>query len=229
MLYKIQFVFYREKKATAQEILDELNRFVSLIPAWNVKPAIWLIAHPSKEMIAISNETITDETIAYTESMISLKKSFNIVLADENKDDSVLTIWLMNTPVVSDNRYYLTLTISSLDKDNGKNIFSGFIHSMLGISEWDFKFILLDTEQYKQNRKCVFHDRLSVGWMLYLPKIIDKTQVPSASEVLIFDGFGSLIISSDVFDGNNIQDVTVANNIEIELSASGELPLIYEV
>lgn len=204
MFFKIQCVFYRERKATAQEILSELNKFISLIPAWSIKPEKWLIAHPSKTMVAISNQAITDEAITYVESMMSLKKKFNLVLADENKDDSILTVWLMNTPVISDNRYYLTLTISNLHDDSGKNIFSEFIRGMLTISDWNFKFILLDTEQYKQNRKCVFHDRLSVGWMLYLPKLIDKTQVPSASEVKVFDGFGTLIISSDTFDGNDI-------------------------
>jgi len=229
MLYKIQIVFYREKKATAREILSELNDLVNLIPSWKVKPRIWYMAHPLEEMVAISDARVTNKAIEYTESLMSSKKLINIVLADEKKDNSVLTIWLANTPAVSDNRYYLTLTISSLDELNDKEVFSFFIHSMLSISTWDFKFILLDTEQYKQNKRCVFNDRLSVGWMLYLPKIIEKNEIPSASAVEIFDGLGSLIISSDKFDGDSINDINVANNVEIELSAIGELPLLYDI
>lgn len=230
MFYKVQFIFYRDKTGSAPDLLSELMSFVNKIPDWQEKPKEWIIAHPSEFMLAFKDGNINDEAVKYVETIIQKDDIFNIVLADKNRDDSILTISLMNTPVVSSMRYYLTLTIKKLSKMNDKLVFIKFLEKILDVHEWSVKFILLDTEQYKRNRKSVFNDRLAVGWMLYLPTKIERNHALSASDVINFtNSLGTLIISKDKFDGSDVNDIYIANNIEIELSAHGELPKISEI
>lgn len=230
MFYKIQFIFYRKKNTVQQDIFNDLILFIKQLPDWKEKPSQWLIAHPTKTLIAIDNGEATSDARSYIEVMMLSKKAFNIVLADEDKDNSILTIWLMNTPTVSDNRYYLTLTITSLSHSYDKDTFINLIGRFLCDIEWDFKFILLDTEQYKLNQKSVFEDRLPVGWMLYLPVKIKHEDIQSAYEIYNIPSHqGSIVISKEVFDGGDKGDIACANNVEIELAAHGLLPLIKDL
>ena len=76
----------------------------------------------------------------------------------------------------------------------------------------------------------VFSDRLSVGWMLYLPHVLTPAQVPEARALIpvMRDGKqrGTIIVSvtDDVFDVNNREHVKVANAIEIRLADQDLLP-----
>lgn len=230
MFYKLQLVFYRTKQTESSSIFEELAEFIRQLPDWKEKPSTWFIAHPTETMIAIDNNCIAEKAHDYVGSMISKKKNFNIVLADKNKDDSVLTVWLMNTPAISDDRYYLTLTIASLSDENNKETFVNLIKRLLKNISWNFKCIMLDTEQYKMKQKAVFNDRTPVGWMLYLPKIIDANDAVNASEVIYCnDKLGTIIVSKEIFNGNNQNDIAISNNIEMELAANGHLPLITEL
>lgn len=91
----------------------------------------------------------------------------------------------------------------------------------------------IDTNGYKYNRKNVFPDRLPVGWMLYLNQIITQEQVPMAAQLITIENEknkGTLIISKEgVFDGSNKDDIKKSNEIEIQLTALGLLPLIREI
>lgn len=105
------------------------------------------------------------------------------------------------------------------------------------ISESAIKFnlidIRIDTNNYSYNQNNVFPDRLPVGWMLYLNKKITQQQVPMAAELIDIENEknnGTLIISTDhVFDGSDKDDIKKANEIEIQLTALGLLPLIREI
>ncbi|MGO2336664.1 Imm52 family immunity protein [Providencia sp.] len=93
--------------------------------------------------------------------------------------------------------------------------------------------IRIDTNKYRYNKKNVFPDRLPVGWMLYLNKKITQEQLPMAAELVDIENEknnGTLIISTDhVFDGSDKADIKKANEIEIQLTALGLLPLIREI
>ncbi|ENR5392282.1 Imm52 family immunity protein [Providencia rettgeri] len=91
----------------------------------------------------------------------------------------------------------------------------------------------IDTNGYRYNKKNVFPDRLPVGWMLYLNKKITQQQLPMAAELIDIENEknnGTLIISTDhVFDGSDKDDIRKANEIEIQLTALGLLPLVKEI
>jgi len=106
-----------------------------------------------------------------------------------------------------------------------KKSFLQILTKMLLLTPWKYRYILIETEQYRMEQKAVFDDRLPAGWMLYLPKIIECREVPSASEIIYLPGkTGTVIITKDEFNGKNEMDITCANNVEIELAANGHLP-----
>ncbi|WP_445375506.1 immunity 52 family protein [Photorhabdus tasmaniensis] len=95
-------------------------------------------------------------------------------------------------------------------------------------------FITTETRGYRLNQKQVFPDRLSAGWMLYLPIEIDPTLVPMAEEIISIsdknDKKGSLIITTkDIFNIENQEHINKANDIEICLRDLQILPLMTEL
>ena len=54
MYYKIQSLLYKIEKLTLYDLLSELKHIIDVMPAWQEKGSDWLIAHPSKRMIAIN-------------------------------------------------------------------------------------------------------------------------------------------------------------------------------
>lgn len=101
------------------------------------------------------------------------------------------------------------------------------------INDYNFPKMLVHTNEYRLNENNVFPDRLPVGWMLYLNKKIMQEQLPMAAELIDIDNNknkGTLIISTEhVFDGSNKDDIKKANEIEIQLTALGLLPLYTEI
>lgn len=226
MLYKIQGLFYRKNKLTTENILNELISFINILPEWNEKPEHWVLASQKGSINAITNGSASPELIEYLSEKIVSGTPISIVLADKNEDDSTLTLWVKNTPAISDKRYSLSFTMKSLYKLNDIDVFLKIFGELVSINQWEFKYILLDTEQYKRKQRSVFDDRLAVGWMLYLPELIASETVPSAYKIIQQkDKLGTIVISKETFDGNKDDDVHCANNVEIELSANGHLPL----
>lgn len=227
MHYKIHSLLYRKDILTAIQLFKELRYLIDALPSWVEKKTNWLIAHPSKKIIALNELGFSDDALAYVDYLIVNKKPISIVLADENEDDSIITILYKNTPSISIERYLLTVTIKSLSGYNGVDDFAHIFKVMINYNGWFFKYILLDTEQYRFNQREVFDDRLPVGWMLYLPVKIKHEYVPSAYKVFdIENNAGTIVVSKSEFNGKEPFDITCANNVEIELAANGLLPLI---
>jgi len=227
MFYKLQSLVYRSEILTEENILKELCFFINALPDWVEKKSKWFIANHNEKMVAIDNCMATQKGYDHVRSEIVKDDIFNIVLADEKEDDSALTISFRNTPVVSNQRYLLSLTIKSLERGSDLDVFVEFVKRVIKLKAWGFKYIIVDTEQYKRKQRCAFHDRLSVGWMLYLPTKIERMDVPSAHSVVnIEGGLGSIVVSKQFFDGKEPSDIIVANNVEIELASKGLLPLI---
>ncbi|KKB61029.1 hypothetical protein WM40_25590 [Robbsia andropogonis] len=77
----------------------------------------------------------------------------------------------------------------------------------------------------------VFDDKLGVGWMLYLPRIITAKEVPEARELIPVLDFekvqiGTIIVSvtEGVFSVDDPVHVEIANRIEIRLVDRDMLP-----
>ncbi|EOC0244211.1 Imm52 family immunity protein, partial [Cronobacter sakazakii] len=112
---------------------------------------------------------------------------------------------------------------------------SDMIDSLLLLAEGKNKtWISVDSKGYWYHDRNIFPDRIYVGWMLYLPHVVLPEIVPEAAKVVpVSDGEkqkGTIVISTDeIFDGNNIEHIRKANDIEIRLLDLGLLPLMTEL
>lgn len=98
------------------------------------------------------------------------------------------------------------------------------LHGIL--QTWPAQAIQVAPTKYES----VFPDRLSVGWMLYLPHVLTPAQVPEARDLIpiMREGKqqGTIIVSvtDAVFDADNREHVKAANDIEIRLADQDLLP-----
>ena len=90
--------------------------------------------------------------------------------------------------------------------------------------------ILVQISPYEYKEKRVFKDKPGVGWIIYLPFVIENKNVPEASDLIpIYDENkrqkGTIVVSvKDTFDANNPEHVKRANEIEIRLVDQDLLP-----
>ena len=103
------------------------------------------------------------------------------------------------------------------------------------IKLWPAVCVRVGPFKYYNDEMMVFPDRLSVGWMLYLPREISQDQVPEAHMLCyVTDGNGhkGTIIISEIdgaFDADNPDHVRATNKIEIRLADKGFLPKYAEL
>lgn len=101
-------------------------------------------------------------------------------------------------------------------------------------NEFNCSYINVESKGYSVFKRQVFPDRLSAGWMLFLPHVILPELIPEAARVVpVISGDaqkGTIIVSTeDIFDGSNDKHIAKANDIEIRLLDLGLLPLMTEL
>ena len=120
-----------------------------------------------------------------------------------------------------------------------------FIQQLLSLNEnctylnvesggYSFPEIIPKENGYDEIYKKVFPDRISCGWMLYIPHVLLPELIPEAARVIpVIDDKqqkGTIVVSTEeVFDGNNKAHIGKANDIEIKLLDLGLLPLLTEL
>ncbi len=121
----------------------------------------------------------------------------------------------------------------------------GFVTSLLHLTDgctyscvesggYSFSEIIPKENGYSEIYKKVFPDRISCGWMLFIPAIILPDLIPEAARVVpVVKGdkrTGTIVVSTEeIFDGNNKDHIGKANDIEIRLLDLGLLPLLTEL
>lgn len=110
-----------------------------------------------------------------------------------------------------------------------------FIHLLSSLASYfNCSYINAESNGYRFHDNNVFPDRLSVGWMLYIPHIVLPSLIPQAAKVVpVMDGDkqkGTIVVSTeDIFDGSNKEHIARANDLEIRLLDLGLLPLMTEL
>ncbi|MCK7230492.1 immunity 52 family protein [Enterobacter asburiae] len=99
---------------------------------------------------------------------------------------------------------------------------------------YSFPEIIPKENGYDEVYKKVFPDRISCGWMLFIPAIILPALIPEAARVVpVLKGdkqIGTIVVSTEeIFDGNNKDHIGKSNDIEIRLLDLGLLPLMTEL
>lgn len=130
------------------------------------------------------------------------------------------------------NRVSMELSIVVNNEENLLCRFITFV-SHLALS-FKCSYVSVDSNGYNLFGRNIFPDRLAVGWMLYIPHIILTEFIPEAARIFPVMGGkeqkGTIIVSTeDTFNGNNIDHIGKANDIEIKLLDLGLLPLMTEL
>ncbi|MCW7762946.1 Imm52 family immunity protein [Photorhabdus luminescens] len=200
------------------------------------KKTWYLTGYSRKEAlthIVFDEKGPTEKTVSYFEK--SYKKDFPLLIEDmwDGEEDNLSSgISYSKQSIKRPNWVKLEL---NLKIDSSQFSISRLIELVeyLATSR-DFPYIQVETNEYTLRNKQVFPDRLSVGWMLYQPRIIDKSYLPMAEDVLPVyqnnEQIGTLIITKKgIFDGRDQDDIDKSNDVEIQLVNLGLLPLITEV
>ncbi|PHM45105.1 hypothetical protein Xmau_01312 [Xenorhabdus mauleonii] len=214
--------------ADLHNITQQLNTFFNRHKTW------YLPGNSRKEALlhtVFNDQGITEEAIqafekGYTEKNPILIKG----IWDGENDES--SIQYQNYRRDRLGQTEITLNINIDKKDFKLSSLIEFIKNL--VLNRSLPYVLIEINGYSLYGKQVFPDRLSAGWMLYLPTEIDPALVSMAEEILSIsdkeDQIGTLIITTkEIFDIENKEHINKANDIEICLRDLQLLPLLSEV
>ncbi|HFQ8226980.1 TPA: hypothetical protein ACHTCC_003038 [Citrobacter freundii] len=151
---------------------------------------------------------------------------------DANDDDHSCGISYRKMFYDERNRVSVELSVVPKSLEGLLSKFESFVSNVT--SFFDCSYMSIDSKGYSVFRRNVFPDRLSVGWMLFIPAIVLPCLIPEAARVLPVikndKKIGTIIVSTeDIFDGKNEDHIAKSNDIEIKLLDLGLLPLMTEL
>ncbi|CAQ82597.1 MULTISPECIES: Imm52 family immunity protein [Photorhabdus] len=234
---KINAYYEQQETITVNTALTGLFNITRQIDIFFGQKKTWYLTGYSRKQAL--QHVVFDEQgpteVAIKDFERNYKKNFPSLITgiwDGEKDELSCGISYRKMSSVRPNWIWLTLDLSI--NSNQLNIFKLIdLIKYLAIS-CDCPYIQVETNSYTLSQHNVFPDRLSVGWMLYQPRIIDQSCLPMAEDVLpIYQNdqqIGTLIITKKgIFDGENQDDIDKSNDVEIQLLNLGLLPLITEI
>ncbi|NRN30642.1 Imm52 family immunity protein [Photorhabdus heterorhabditis] len=234
---KINVRYEQQETITANTALIDLFHITRQIDVFfNLKKTWYLTGYSRKEALKhIVFDELGPTAVAIKDFEKDYKKDFPALITgiwDGEKDGLDNGIMYKKMRTATPNWVWLEINLS-VDNYQLDVIRLIDLVKYLATSR-DFPYIQVETNGYTLKGKQVFPDRLSVGWMLYQPRIIDKSYLPMAEEVFPVyqhdQQIGTLIITKKgIFDGRNQDDIDKSNDVEIQLVNLGLLPLITEV
>ncbi len=234
---EINVRYEQQKTITTNTALMDLFHITQQIDIFFRKKKTWFLKGYSRKEalkhIVFDEQGPTKGAVSYFEK--SYKKDFPSLIEgiwDGEKDELSSSVSYNKLSTKGPNwvRLELNLKIDSSQLDISRLI--EFVKYL--VTSRDLPYIQVETNEYTLRDKQVFPDRLSVGWMLYQPCIIDKSYLPMVEDVLPVhqnnEQIGTLIVTKKgIFDGRNQDDIDKSNDVEIQLLNLGLLPLITEV
>ncbi|GAB5071433.1 hypothetical protein SedNR2807_16190 [Citrobacter sedlakii] len=165
----------------------------------------------------------------------SSKKNYPLIIEgvwDGETDSKICSINYIKKHIENIKKTNLDVSITCNETDISLDKVVAFLISL--VCDKGQIYAHVNTNGYWNNGSNVFPDRISVGWMIYIPAIILPELIPEAAKIVpIFDGEkqkGTIVLSTEeIFDGNNKEHIGKANDIEIKLLDLGLLPLMTEL
>ncbi|OCQ53881.1 hypothetical protein Ppb6_00899 [Photorhabdus australis subsp. thailandensis] len=234
---EIELYFDWKEPLTPQIVLTDLYRITQQIDHFFGRHKTWfLTGHTRKEALehpVFEGQHPTKKAVQVFEK--NYKENFPFIgksIWDGEDDDLACSLFYENYRSDRLGQTNITIRLNIDEKDFQFSRLIDFI-TFLVLSR-NAPYIMVETNGYTLKKNQVFPDRLSAGWMIYLPFVIDPALLPMAAEILPItndkEQLGTLIITKQgIFDGENQDDIDRANDIEIQLLNLGLLPLITEV
>ncbi|MBS9422529.1 Imm52 family immunity protein [Photorhabdus caribbeanensis] len=234
---EINVRYEQQETIIVNTALMDLFRITRQVDIFFGRKKTWyLTGYSRKEAlthIVFDEQGPTEKTVSYFEK--SYKKDFPLLIEDMwdgEEDELSSSISYSKQSIKRPNWVKLELNLKIDSSQLGISRLIELVEYL--VTSRDLSYIQVETNEYTLRNKQVFPDRLSVGWMLYQPHIIDKSYLPMAEDVLPVyqnnEQVGTLIITKKgIFDGRNQDDIDKSNDVEIQLVNLGLLPLITEV
>ncbi|MFD0706164.1 Imm52 family immunity protein [Photorhabdus akhurstii] len=234
---EIELYFDRQEPLTPEIVLVDLYRITQQIDHFFGRHKTWfLTGHTRKEALehpVFEGQHPTKKAVQVFEK--NYKENFPFMgksIWDGEDDDLACSLFYENYRSDRLGQTNITIRLNINEKDFQFSRLIDFI-TFLVLSR-NAPYIMVETNGYTLKQNQVFPDRLSAGWMIYLPFVIDPALLPMADEILPItndkEQLGTLIITKQgIFDGENQDDIDKANDVEIQLLNLGLLPLITEV
>ncbi|WP_434523899.1 hypothetical protein [Photorhabdus asymbiotica] len=234
---KIKLYFDLKEPLTPQMALADLHKITQQIDQFFGRQKTWyLTGHTRKEALehlVFEEDHPTKKAVQEFEK--SYKKNFPFIgkkIWDGEVDDLACSLFYENYRIDKLGQIKLTIKLKIDEKEFQFSRLIDFITFL--VFSRNAPYIMVETNGYTLQQNQVFPDRLSAGWMIYLPFVIDPSLLPMADEILPIandrEQLGTLIITKKgIFDGENQDDIDKANDVEIQLLNLGLLPLITEV
>ncbi|MBS9437808.1 hypothetical protein EAE91_11715 [Photorhabdus noenieputensis] len=234
---KIKLYFDLKESLTPQVALADLYKITQQIDQLFGRQKNWyLTGHTRKEALehlVFEGDHPTEKAVQVFEE--SYKEDFPFIgkqIWDGEVDDLACSLFYENYRIDRLGQTKITIRLNIDEKAFQFSRLIDFI-TFLVLSR-NAPYIMVETNGYTLKRNQVFPDRLSAGWMIYLPFVIDPSLLPMADEILPIandkEQLGTLIITKKgIFNGENQDDIDKANDVEIQLLNLGLLPLITEV
>ncbi|OCA55629.1 Imm52 family immunity protein [Photorhabdus namnaonensis] len=234
---KIKLYFDWKESLTPQVALADLYKITQQIDQLFGRQKNWyLTGHTRKEALehlVFEGGHPTEKAVQVFEE--SYKEDFPFIgkkIWDGEVDDLACSLFYENYRRDKLEQTNITIRLNIDEKEFQFSRLIDFITFL--ILSRNAPYIMVETNGYTLKRNQVFPDRLSAGWMIYLPFVIDPALLPMAAEILPItndkEQLGTLIITKQgIFDGENQDDIDKANDVEIQLLNLGLLPLITEV
>ncbi|MEH6372173.1 hypothetical protein [Pectobacterium carotovorum] len=219
----------------ADSVTTVLKRFLSITNALTEfrGGCNWFLTGSSKEDAmkkkVISDAHITDEANSLMSNNFMNDYPLVVEKIWNESQDSILC----RNYIQSDINYFSYGMVCKIDnKDLAIDFVSKCLSSL--ISELSPRIISVETNNYSINEKKVFPDRLPVGWMFYIDKVINEELAGLNGEMhnITKDGksIGTLFLSKKgFFDGGNENDIKQANDLEILLASHNILPTYKDI
>lgn len=231
-------IYYEDTRLPSVEsCLDELFYISSLIDILLKTKKRWYEKGYSRkqalEHVVFNYRKATPEIVERWRNQI--KKEHPLIIEgiwDGEVDSRVCSINYMRKHIENIKKTNLDVSITCNETEISTNAAIEFSTSL--IKNKDQVYATINTNGYWNNSSNVFPDRIPVGWMIYTPAIILKELIPEAARVVpVMDGhkqIGTIVVSTEgIFDGNNKEHISKANDIEIKLLDLGLLPLMTEL
>ncbi|KTL61695.1 hypothetical protein AA106_07920 [Photorhabdus laumondii subsp. laumondii] len=234
---KINVRYEQQETIIVNTALMDLFRITRQVDIFFGRKKTWYLTGYSRQEalthIVFDEQGPTEKTVSYFEK--SYKKDFPLLIEDMwdgEEDELSSSISYSKQSIKRPNWVKLELNLKIDSSQLGISRLIELVEYL--VTSRDLSYIQIETNEYTLRNKQVFPDRLSVGWMLYQPRIIDKSYLPMAEDVLPVyqnnEQIGTLIITKKgIFDGRNQDDIDKSNDVEIQLVNLGLLPLITEV
>ncbi|MBS9437809.1 hypothetical protein EAE91_11720 [Photorhabdus noenieputensis] len=234
---EIELYFDRQEPLTPEIVLVDLYRITQQIDHFFVRHKTWfLTGHTRKEALehpVFEGQHPTKKAVQVFEK--NYKENFPFMgksIWDGEDDDLACSLFYESYRSDRLGQTNITIRLNINEKDFQFSRLIDFITFL--VFSRNTPYIMVETNGYTLKRNQVFPDRLSAGWMIYLPFVIDRSLLPMADKILPIandkEQLGTLIITKKgIFDGENQDDIDKANDVEIQLLNLGLLPLITEV